>query len=74
MIFGNRSKYIHYHEKAIILNQVGQTDTFKTAARNKCGLQLMAEATKNPPALNPQPASLSSCTISLSIKNLAHDI
>lgn len=34
----------------------------------------MAEATNRPPALYPQPASLVSSTISLSIRYLAHDI
>lgn len=48
--------------------------TFKIAARNKSGQRLMAEATKSPPALYPQPASLFSSTISLSMRNLAQEI
>ena len=47
--------------------------TFKMAARNKSGQLLMAAATKSPPALYPQPASLFSCTNSFSTRNLAQE-
>lgn len=48
--------------------------TSKTTARNKSGQQLMAAATRSPPALYPQPASLCSFTISFSIRNRAQEM
>lgn len=52
----------------------GMIPTFKTAARNKSGCLLIAEATRSPPALYPQPASLFSITNPSAIRNSAQEI
>lgn len=74
--------YVHqeYENYALRPNETNITQiqsakcTFKIAARNKSGQELIAEATKSPPALYPQAASLFSCTIPLSTRNLAQEM
>lgn len=68
-----KAKHKFQGNKLRWISGCARTHTFKTAARNKSGRVLIAEATRSPPALYPQAARLFSLTIPWLTKNSAHE-